>query len=134
MAIVSDASPVADLVQSSETVNDVVKAALRKITGIAEMPDADQAAFGLEALNNMLAEWRGRGMDLGVDFGFELPLALSDVLTVRDSFIPGIKANLTIALCDDFDRDITPSLQRRAIEGLVHIQQAFRPAYTNEQY
>jgi hypothetical protein len=134
MAIVSDASPVGTIVQSEETVNDVVKAALRKITGIAEMPEADQAAVGLEMLNNMLAEWRGRGTNVCTDFGLELPVALSDILTVRNSFIPGIKANLTVALCDDFDREITPSLQRRATIGFELIQQTLAPAYTQELF
>ena len=134
MTIVTEATPVAAIVQATETAQDVVTAALRKIVGIAETPDADQAAFGLEMLNNMLAEWRGRGADVTADFSLPLPVALSDVMTVRDSFIPAIKANLTVALCDDFEREITPSLQRRALDGLIHIQQALRTAYTNEYF
>lgn len=118
------------IVLSTETAEDVIIAALRKIVGIAELPDRDQSIFALEMLENMLREWRGRGADLGITF----PLELSTVLAVQDSFIPAIKANLTLALCDDFQREITPSLQRRATMGLVHVLQAFAPEYTNEQF
>lgn len=120
----------ATLTTSDETVEDVVIAALRKIVGISEVPAAEQAAMGLEALNNMLAEWAGHGVDVGLT----LPTTLGAVLAVDRSFVSGIKANLTVALCDDFDRDVTPSLLQRARVGYEHIKQALAPAYTNEYF
>ena len=127
MTIVSEAAVSTGVFISTETAGDVVSAAFRKITGIAENPDADQMAMGLEFLNDMLAMWRDSGADVGADVGLDLPLAAGDVMTVRDSFIPGIKANLTLALCDDFDREPTPTLVRRASAGLQQIKFALLP-------
>lgn len=115
---------------SDETVEDVVIAALRKIVGHTEDPSPEQAAIGLEALNNMLAEWTKRGMDVGLT----LPTTLTAVLAVPIEYVSGIKANLKLALCDDFNREVTPSLRLEALTGMIAIKQQLKPAYTNEYF
>lgn len=105
------------------TAQDIATAALRKIIGIGETPDSDQAAFALEALNDMLTEWKGRGMDIGC----VLPLSLSSTLLVPDEFLSGIKSNLILALCDQFERPVTPTLQRQAVMGFELIKQRLNP-------
>jgi hypothetical protein len=123
MTIVSEAVVQSSDTVSTETARDVIIAALRKIVGISETPDADQTNFALEALNDMLAEWRASGADMGLT----LPVALTDTLAVQDEYILGIKANLTLALCDDFDREVTPTLARRAMIGLQQIKASLLP-------
>lgn len=117
MAVQSDAAAF------GYTASSLVTSALRKITGFGVSPDTDQAAFGLECLNDMLAEWRGRGMDLGC----ALPLLSAASVPVPDAFISAIKTNLALVTADQFGREVTPTLQRQAAIGLELIKQTLAP-------
>lgn len=89
--------------QANPTAQDVVAFALRKITGMGETPDADQASDALERLNDMLAMWRIDGADMGLPV-----LALSSTLAVPDEFIPAIKFNLRVNCHSAYGDDISP--------------------------
>lgn len=102
------------------TVYDVCAFALRKIAGIGETADADELSVAVEYLNDMLAEWRIDGLDVGV----AKLLASTDDFTVRDEFIAPIKNNLTVRLAEEFDRPLTPVLVANAERGRRLIENA----------
>lgn len=104
----------------ANTVYDVCAFALRKITGIGETADADELDLAVELLNDMLAEWRIDGLDVGI----AKLLASTDDFTVRDEFIAPIKNNLTVRLAEEFDRPLTPVLVANAERGRRLIENA----------
>lgn len=100
------------------TVYDVCAFALRKIAGIGETADADELSVAVEIFNDMVAEWRGAGADVGI----AKELASTDDLIVRDEFIAPIKYNLTVRLAEEFDRPLTPVLVENARRGMQLIK------------
>lgn len=100
------------------TVYDVCSFALRKITGVGETADADELDLAVEVLNDMLAEWRGTGADVGAP----AKLVSADDLTVADEYISAIKYNLAVRLAEEFDRPLTPLLIENAKRGLQLIK------------
>lgn len=85
------------------TARDICAFALRKITGTGEEPDADQLAQALEVLNDMLAEWRIDGLDVGAP----APLVAADTLTIRDEFVSAIKFNLRVRTSEHYNAELT---------------------------
>lgn len=112
------------------TVQDVLSYALRKVTGLGETPDADQAADALEKLSDMLEEWRVTGADVGAP----RPLALSTVLYSPHSHISAIKNNLIVRLSDQYNREVTPSVAVAAVRGLQLIKTANQPISEAEYF
>lgn len=112
------------------TVQDVVSYALRKVTGLGETPDADQAADALEKLSDMLEEWRVTGADVGAP----RPLALATVLYSPHSHISAIKNNLIVRLSDQYNREVTPSVAVAAVRGLQLIKTANQPISEAEYF
>lgn len=113
--------PIRDAVNLlGNTVYDVCAFALRKISGIGEQADADELTLAVEYLNDMLAEWRGSGADVGI----AKLLVSADDLIVRDEFIAPIKNNLTVRLAEEFDRPLTPALVENARRGMQLIKNA----------
>lgn len=112
------------------TVQDVVSYALRKVTGLGETPDADQAADALERLSDMLEEWRVTGADVGAP----RPLALATVLYSPHSHISAIKNNLIVRLSDQYNREVTPSVAVAAVRGLQLIKTANQPISEAEYF
>lgn len=112
------------------TVQDVVSYALRKVTGLGETPDADQAADALEKLSDMLEEWRVTGADVGAP----RPLTLSTVLYSPHSHISAIKNNLIVRLSDQYNREVTPSVAVAAVRGLQLIKTANQPISEAEYF
>ncbi len=111
--------PIRDAVNLlGNTVYDVCAFALRKISGIGETADADELALAVEVLNDMLAEWRGAGADVGA----AKELVSADSLLVADEFIAPIKYNLTVRLAEEFDRPLTPLLVESAGRGMQLIK------------
>lgn len=104
----------------ANTVYDVCAFALRKIAGIGATADADELSVAVEYLNDMLAEWRIDGLDVGI----AKLLASTDDFTVRDEFIAPIKNNLTVRLAEEFDRPLTPVLVANAERGRRLIENA----------
>ena len=80
----------------ANTVRDVCLFALRKVSGIAEEPEADELADAIERLNDMVASYRVTGADMGLP----LPLVEADVLKVPDHAYRALKLNLRNELHD----------------------------------
>ncbi len=99
------------------TAHDVCAFALSKIFGIGEEPDADSAVKALEILNDMLAEWRMDGMDIGAP----AVLALTDTLAIRDEFLAPLKYNLTVRVAEDYGREISAIVASNAERGKMLI-------------
>lgn len=104
----------------STTAADVVAFALRKVAGIGENADADEASDALERLNDMIAMWRIDGIDLGLP----LPLLSATVLYLDDAYVLGLKYNLIIALADLYDFQPSPFVVRMADESKDRIRTA----------
>lgn len=99
------------------TARDVVDFALRKIAGNGESAESAEADDALERLNDMLADWRMDGCDIGVP----APLALGDTLSIPDEYVSALKFNLRIACHDHYDAPITAYDADRADRGKRNI-------------
>jgi hypothetical protein len=68
----------------TQTVRDVVKAALRKarVTGFGEAPDADDAEVAMDELNFMLKGWQNRRYNLWTKTAGSLALTTAAVYTL----------------------------------------------------
>lgn len=102
------------------SVYDVCAFALRKITGVGETADADELDLAVEVLNDMLAEWRIDGLDIGI----AAKLTSADDFEVRDEFVSGVKYNLAVRLAEEFDRPLTQTLALSAERGRRLIENA----------
>lgn len=105
---------------SGVTVRDIVDFALRKVSGIGEEADADQAADALERLGDMLEELRVTGADVGAPS----PLTLDTVIYSPPSHISAIKNNLIVRLSDLYPFEITPAVATAAVRGMQLIKNA----------
>jgi hypothetical protein len=103
-----------------QTARDIILFALRKVSGLGEEPDADEADDALERLNDMLARWRVEGADCGVSY----PLALSTVVYAPDAWLSAIKHNLILEVADIYAYDPGAVVVRNARTGLQAIKQA----------
>lgn len=83
---------------AANTVGDVIAFALRPIVGMGESADAAESDQALEALNDMVAEWRIDGLDIGV----AAPLTTDIELSVSDSFLSALKFNLRVRVADEY--------------------------------
>jgi hypothetical protein len=115
--------PIIGTGSTTATVRDIVAFALRKVTGIAEEPDAEQAADALERLSDMLARWR----TIGADVGAPSPLTLNTVVYCPDQYIGAINSNLIIELADLYPFEPTAYVVRNAAKGLIAIKWAQLP-------
>lgn len=104
---------------TATTVRDLVNFALRKVAGISETPDEDQAEDARERLQDMLELWRQAGADVGAT----RPLTLSTVIYCPESFLAAIKNNLIIEVADLYNAEVSPVVVRNATTGLAHIKQ-----------
>lgn len=109
--------------EAGVSVQDIISFALRKVTGLGEAPDADQAADALEKLADMLEEWRVTGADVGSPS----PLELTTTIYSPASHISAIKNNLIVRLSDMYGAEIvTPSVAVAAVRGLQLIKSSKR--------
>ncbi len=116
--------PIVATGHAASTVQDVVNFALRKITGISETPDAEQANDAVERLTDMLEVWRVTGADIGAP----RPLSLSTVLYAPHSHLSAIKNNLIVSLSDIYGADaLTASVIEAARRGLQLVKMANQP-------
>lgn len=99
------------------TARDVVNFALRKVVGNGNDPESTEADDALERLNDMLADWRMDGCDIGVP----APLALGTTLAIPDEYVSALKFNLRIACHDHYDAPITAYDADRADRGKRNI-------------
>ncbi len=100
---------------AGDTVQDVCTFAMRKIAGMGESAEADEMEVALELLNDMLAEWRIDGLDIGTSG----VLALSDVLTIPDEYLSAVKYSLTVLIAEEFDRELSQTVVSKAERGKV---------------
>lgn len=106
---------------AADTANEIISFALRKVTGIADTPDAEQARDALERLSDMIEEWRAAGADIGAT----RPLSTSTVIYAPQSYMSAIKNNLILRLIDIYPNyEPSPLLMRQAMAGLAAIKQA----------
>lgn len=96
------------------TASDLVTWALRKLAIVPSggIPSASELSDGVEALNEMLAEWKIDGIDLGLS-----TLAASSTVSVDDAYIRAIRYNLAEDICEDYGQPVPPNVARRAELG-----------------
>lgn len=96
------------------TALDVITAAMKrlKILRSGGTPSASETADCLEALNDMLFEWRIGGPDLAA-----VTLESSDEIDVPDDHIQALKLNLAIRIANMFGASPTPFLITQAQNG-----------------
>lgn len=84
------------------TINDIVKGALQKLGVIAgnESPEANDAAYCLEELNDMMAEMDGQQVYVNWQ-----TVALSDTFPLDAHHVGGVKAMLAVRVCPAFGGD-----------------------------
>ena len=101
------------------TAREVIKDALEDIleAGGDEPIEADQINDGIRYLNDMMLSWDAEGISLG----FTKITRISEILTVPDGAIRGIKAHLSIELAPKYAAEVTAGLTRRASKGLAAI-------------
>lgn len=99
--------------QIADTARSYVEFALRKITGIGEVPDADELDDALERLNGLIAEWRAGGMDIGAAF----PLTASTVIYCPDWAVSAIRYNLMESCADLYGQQLTALEYDKARRG-----------------
>lgn len=110
-------------VSFTTTAEDVIKFALRPITGLSDDPETEELTDGLEWLNGMVASWRTQGADLGL----ALPLSLSTTLYVADEHVLALKNNLRVVLAEQYGRQVAPTTAVMAMRGLQQIKFANLP-------
>lgn len=117
------------LANTGQTLVDYV---LRKVAGVGEQPDADEADDALERLSDMLASWKQQGADIGVP----LPLTVGTELRCDDAFISAIKANGIIAVADLYEFQPSPFVVEQARRGLALVKNTLlnREPVGNEYY
>lgn len=110
--------PITATTAAGTTARDICLYALRKVSGVAEEPDADELADALERLNDMLRTWKAIGADVGVTF----PILDATVFNIRDSFIAPIKANLLVEVSEIYGTPLTGKTASDAIRGMQHVK------------
>lgn len=99
------------------TAAQLIKASLQRIlvqASEAEL-EPDEYQDAIFALNNYMLDLDASGIQLG----YTEVSSLGDTITVPPGALRGIIANLAIEVAPDYNGQITPGLQKAAIEGLV---------------
>lgn len=92
----------------------VASAALRlRLVGGGETLEAADAADMLQALNDMMGSWEGRG----VVINWSGDLTLNDEFPIADKHIAGVKAMLARRFANESGKPVTPQLEKDAIDG-----------------
>ena len=99
------------------TAAQLIKASLQRIlvqASEAEL-EPDEYQDAIFALNNYMLDLDASGITLG----YTEVNSLGDEITVPTGALRGIIANLAIEVAPDYNGQITPGLQKAAIEGLA---------------
>ncbi len=104
----------------ANTVRDICLFALRKVSGIAEEPEADELADAIERLNDIVAVYRVTGADMGLS----LPLVEADVLKVPDHAYRALKLNLRNELHEFYGEPLTQTMVMDARNALAVVKNA----------
>lgn len=102
------------------TAGDVIRGALLEILvqGADAPLSADEYADGIDILNDYMSSLEGDGIRLG----YQRVCNVSDVVTVPDAALRGIKSNLAIELAPQFNGSVSQSLILKAQRGLKTIR------------
>lgn len=94
---------------------DIIKDAYRAIgvIGETETPSAEQGAYGVTKLNDMMAGLA----ESGLDFGYAPVSSTTSTVVIRAGFVEGIKAMLAIKLAANYGAEIPPSVIASAESG-----------------
>jgi hypothetical protein len=113
-----------DLDQSTQTGEDIVSAALRKITiKAANTPlTATEISDGLELLNDMLASWKYDGIDL-----FTTSVTQSDPSNLPTWSLSGVKSSLAVRYASEYGKPVTESLANEMQTEMAKLQERTSP-------
>ena len=102
------------------TMRDIVDGAAKRLGVIrsGESLDANDSADILQALNDMMGSWEGRG----VNIAWSSDLALSGTFPLADKHKEGVKAMLAVRITDEFPLPVSAILARDASDGWNAIQ------------
>ena len=102
------------------TANEIIVDALEDLVVQAdEAPiEPSEAQAAIRYLNDRMAVWDA----MGIALGYTRVLKLSDVVTVPDGAIMGIKAQLSVDLAEKFGVDVRLGTIKRAVDGLKAIR------------
>lgn len=89
-----------------------------RISGLTVEPTPEDLELALHELENMMAELRSRGMDMGYNFENE-PDPNSD-LGVPEQFWNMINCNLAVRLIADFNKQVPPQLLMQADQSMAN--------------
>ena len=104
-------------------VGDILAYALRPIVGVGRIATAAETEDARETLDDMLAELRESGGDIGV----KLPTAVSDTLYIPDDFISALKNGLRVRVCEFYGRPLDRMTVMVAQRGLQRIKSQLLP-------
>jgi hypothetical protein len=101
------------------TARDVIVSALRLIhvLGAGDPVAAHDEEIGLERLNDMLASWATKGVDIG-----HYPLTINQTFPLEERHVRGAKALLAAELAPDFGKSVTDAVALAARDGWLAIQ------------
>jgi hypothetical protein len=104
------------------TARDLVTMSLRSIGVLhsGEVPSAEEANDGLDALNQMLQSWIYEGINLEY-----LNLGLNDTVPYPDDHIGPFRWNLAVRLSPDYGIQVTPAIAALATEGYRQLQRYY---------
>lgn len=89
-----------------------------RISGLTVEPNPSDLELALSELENMMAELRSRGMDMGYNFENE-PDPNSD-LGVPQEYWNMINCNLAVRLIADFNKQVPPQLEMQASQSMAN--------------
>lgn len=108
---------------------DVITRALRIANVIreGETPPAATSEEGLEALNDMMADWEATGIELG----YYPQTSLAATIPVEDKDLRGIKYNLAREIASSLATLLTPEATRIAVNTKNRLAKGTREFFEN---
>ena len=99
------------------TYNELINSARRAIRTVqaGETPTAGEYAVGIERLNNMVSGWRNAGLQ--IDWSNIEAADGGNTIGFDEEDVGAITANLSVELCDDYGKQPSPGLMKRAAAG-----------------
>ena len=104
-------------------VSDILNYALRPIVGIRRSPSAAELEDARENLDDMLAELKASGGDIGI----KLPTDVNDRLYIADDFISALKNGLRVRIAEVYGQPLSPVTVAAAQRGLQRIKSSLLP-------
>lgn len=108
---------------------DVITRALRiaNIIREGEVPPAATSEEGLEALNDMMADWEANGIELG----YFPQTSLSATIPVEDKDLRGIKYNLALEITASLATQLTSTAVDIATESKARLEKGTVELFEN---